>query len=177
QRDADLGQQAPFFFDSPSLRDVLRDAEHIQRVAGRIEDRNFFRAQEADALMARLYRLFVDFDDVAALYGLVIFLDKELSLFRRPRLEVALSDERLPRPSEQVLSGAIEPHEPQRRTLLDEQHEGNVFDDCVEECVGIPELFLDALALCDVLDLSYVVEGRARGATKDRRAEHGVDDC
>ncbi len=54
------------------------------------------------------------------------------------------------RPAEQVFTCAIEPHEPQRLALLDEQHERNVFDDCVEECVGSLEFFLDALALAEI---------------------------
>src|SRR6185369_4966782 len=125
--------------------------------------------------MARLYRFLVDVHP-ADLQGLPIFLDEELGLFPGPKVEVALSGEYRTRPSQQVLSGAIDPHEPQRLTVLDEQHEGNVLDDRVEEHVGIPELFLDALALGDVVDLRDVVERHAGGDTKERRAEHDVDD-
>ena len=159
QRDADVGQKASFLFDPLSLGDVLRDAEQVQRVAGWIEDRNLFRVQEANAVMARLDRFFGDIDHVADLHGLPIFLDEELGLFPWPKIEVVLTDQRLPRPSEQVFSCAIEPHEPQRRALLDEQHERNVFDDGVEECVGIPELLVDALALADVLDTEMQYRG------------------
>src|SRR6186713_2864957 len=125
-------------------------------------------------MMARLYRFLVDVHP-AGFQGLPIFPDKELGLFPGPEIEVVPSGERLARPSQQVLSGAIDPNEPQRLTVLDEQHEGNVLDDRVEEHVGIPELFLDTLALRDVLDLRDVVEGRAAGDTKKRRAEHDVD--
>ena len=112
-----------------------------------------------------------------AFMRLAIFLDEELGLFPWPEIEVALADERLPRPSEQVFSRAIEPHEPQRRALLDEQHEGNVLDDGVEECVGILELLLDALALGDVHDRAHHSHRIARrvpiGATLGRDPVNG----
>ena len=102
----------------------------------RIEDRNLLRMQEANALMARLDRFFRDVHDLAAVQGLAIFLDEKVGLCLRPKIVVVLADHRLPRPTEQVFTCAIEPHEPQRLALLDEQHEGNVFDDGVEGCVG-----------------------------------------
>ena len=114
-----------------------------------VEDRHFFRVQDANALMARLNRFFRDVDDLAAFQGLAIFFDEKLGLWW-PKIVVAFADKRSPRPAEQVFTRAIKPHEPQRRALLDEQHERNVVDDCVEGCVGSLEFFFDALALSDI---------------------------
>src|SRR5262245_41666767 len=113
-------------------------------------DRNFPGMQETDTLMARFYRFFRDVYDLAVVQGLAIFLDEELGLRPRPEIVVGLPYERLPRPAEQVFARAIEPHEPQRPALLDKQHEGNVFDDCVEERIGILEFLLDAFDLFNV---------------------------
>ncbi len=69
QRDADLSQKLLFLFDPLSLCDVLRDTEKINRVTRRVEDRNFFRMQDANALMARLYRFFRYVDDRCRVSG------------------------------------------------------------------------------------------------------------
>jgi hypothetical protein len=106
--------------------------------------------QETNTLMARFYRFFRNIYDVATVQGLAIFLDEELSLRPRPKIVVGLPYELLPRPPEQVFARAIESHEPQRLALLEKQHEGNVFDDCVKGCVGILEFLLDAFDLFDV---------------------------
>ena len=76
---ADLGQELPFLFDSPSLGDVLRDTEQIHRVTGRVEDRNFLRMQDANALIVRLDRFFRDVDHLA-FQRLAIFADEKLGL-------------------------------------------------------------------------------------------------
>ena len=96
QRYANLSQKLLFLFDSLSLGDVLRDTEQINRVTRRVEDRNFFRMQDANALMARLYRFFRYVDYLAAFQGLAIFLDEKLSLFPWPKIVVVLAYKRLP---------------------------------------------------------------------------------
>src|SRR5262245_58639158 len=113
-------------------------------------DRNFPRMQETETLTARFYRFFRDVYDLAVVQGLAIFLDEELGLRPRPEVVVGLPYERLPRPAEQVFARAIEPHEPQRLALLDKQHQGHVFDDGGQGCVGILEFLLDAFALFNV---------------------------
>src|SRR6185503_20804401 len=105
---------------------------------------------ETDALMRRFYRFFRDVYHLAAVQGLAIFFGEEVGLRPRPQIVDGLPDKRLPRPAEQVFARAIEAHEPQRLALLDEQREGNVFDNCVKECVRILEFLLDAFDLFDV---------------------------
>src|SRR5215471_4868178 len=137
-------------FSAPSLGNILRDTEQVCRVTLRIAERHLLRMQEPEALMARFYRFFRDVYDLAGVQRLTIFFGEELRVRPRPKIVVGLPDERLPRPAKQLFTRAIEPHEPQRRALLDKQHQGNVFDDCVQESVGILEFLLDAF------DLFYV---------------------
>ena len=47
--------------------------------------------QDANALMARLYRFFRYVDDAAAFQGLAIFLDEKLGLFLWPKIVVVLA--------------------------------------------------------------------------------------
>jgi len=97
---------------------------------------NLSRMQEANALITRLDRFFRDVNDGAAVQGLAIFLDEEIGLCLRPQIVVALADQRLSRPAEQAFTGAIEPHEPQRLALLEEQRESDVVDDGVEDALA-----------------------------------------
>src|SRR5262245_60502108 len=118
--------------------------------------------QSANASIPSQYRFFpyVEFD--APVQRLPSLLEEKLTLFLWPKIVGILAFKCLARPTEQVLTYAIQPYEPQRLTLLDEQHERNVFEDCVEECVGSFEFFLDALALADVrvgADPAYHITG------------------
>src|SRR5215831_16721943 len=108
--------------------------------------------QDANASEPRMYRFFRYVDDIATFQGLAIFLDEEIGLLVWPVIVGILAYQRLIRPTEQVLSSAIEPHKPQRLALLDEQHERNVFDNRVEECVGSLEFFLNAFAPGNIAD-------------------------
>src|SRR4029077_20798866 len=67
-----------------------------------------------------------------------------------PQVVVVLANEGFLWPAEQVFTRAIEPDVPQRLGIFEEKHDGNVLDDCVEECVGVLEFLLDALTLADV---------------------------
>src|SRR6516225_5075515 len=136
QRYADVSQKLLFLLEPLSICDVLRDTEKINRVTCRVADRNFFCMQSANASIPSQYRFFRYVDFAAPVQGLAIFLDEKLSLFLGPKIVGILAFKCLVRPTEQVLTYAIQPYEPQRLTLLDEQHERNVFEDCVEECVG-----------------------------------------
>src|SRR5262249_38651253 len=146
----DIGEQLPFFFTPSSLGNILRDTKQKTGVTGPVENRHFLRVEEANALVARLDRFLGDVDYLASGQRFAIFLDEKLGLLPRPELIVGFTEKPLPRPTEQVFAGTVEPQEPQRRAVLDEQHQWNVFDDGVEIGVRIFEFILDALALRDI---------------------------
>jgi hypothetical protein len=118
----------------PHVGDVDRDAEEVPRHAV-LHDRDLARVQPAHAA-AGLDRLGRDVQGVALREHLAVVLDERGRLVRGEEIVVVAAQELGAPEPEQLLAGAVEPHEPQVLGALDEDHRGQVLDDRVEEGLG-----------------------------------------
>src|SRR5262245_65328775 len=119
------------------------------RLAGFVEERDFSRVQPARAARRGDW-FFGDVEHFAAGQHFAILEHERIRLRGWEQVSIRLADEVVPRHTQKLLAGAVEPLEAELRGLLHEDHGRNGLENRVYEAVGCASLGLRALLLREI---------------------------
>ncbi len=142
----------------PPLGDVLRDAEQVARLAGRVEDRDLLRVDPARLALRTGQRL-LGGDQPLAVEHRAIALVERPHLLGRERLQAGLAEDVLGLHPRDLLGPLVPQLEGEIRGVLQEDHHRRVLDQRVE----------------DPAELLRLERGPIRAIELDRLRPRGVD--